>query len=99
MRSERGKEREGMKHENHKRERGRVVEKVEEEVYLQQLRLAGARVSTQENIDISSEAAVARVVEVFPRTSKQLQQNTLLDVIILIDTGSWGGGEGGEEGR
>ena len=69
---------------------GRVVEKVEEEVHLQQLRLAGARVSTQENIDISSEAAVASVVEVFPRTSKQLQQNTLLDVVVLIDTGSWG---------
>ena len=35
---------------------------------------------------------MARVLEVLPGASKQLQQNALLDVIILIDTGGCGTG-------
>ncbi len=53
--------------------------------YLQQLRLAGAGIATQKNIDIRSEFPSAGVLEVLPRPTKQLQQDPLLDIIILVD--------------
>ena len=58
-------------------------------IYPKQLRLASARVSTQQNVDLGTKSAMTSVLEVLPGAPKQLQQNALLDVLIFIDAGSW----------
>ena len=58
---------------------------------LEQLGLAGAGVATKEDVNVGTELAPACVLEVLPRPSKQLQQDALLDVIVLVDAWSWAG--------
>ena len=62
---------------------------------LEKLGFAGTRVSAEQDVDVSPKPAMASVLKVLPRPSKQLQQYALLYVIILIDTGGCGerGGE------
>lgn len=55
---------------------------------LEQLGLAGAGVTAEEDIDVWTELASACVLEVLPGPAKQLQQDALLDVVVLIDTWS-----------
>ena len=54
---------------------------------LQELGLAGARVPTEEDVDIGAEIAAPCVLKVLASASKQLQENSLLDVVVLVDTG------------
>lgn len=44
---------------------------------LEQLRLAGAGVSAQQDVDLGPEAASARLAEVLPRPAEELQQDAL----------------------
>lgn len=44
---------------------------------LQQLRLAGTRVSTEQDVDLCTEVTTASLAEVFARPSKELQQDAL----------------------
>ena len=57
-------------------------------LHLQQLRLAGARVSTEKNVHLGSELPSTGVLEILPCTTKQLKQNSFLDIIIFIDARS-----------
>lgn len=57
-------------------------------LHLQQLRLAGARVSTEKNVYLGSELPSTSVLEILPCTTKQLEQNPFLDVIVFIDARS-----------
>lgn len=55
---------------------------------LQQLRLAGAGISTKQDVDVGTEVAPALRVEFLLRATEQLQQNALFDVFIFINVGS-----------
>ena len=50
---------------------------------LQQLRFGGWRVSTQKNIDFTSEPSSTTVLELFRNSTKKLTEYSLFDVLIL----------------
>ena len=56
-------------------------------LHLEELRLAGARISTQEDVDLRPEVTTPTALEVLASSPKQLQQDSLLDILILVDTG------------
>ena len=58
-----------------------------------QLRLGSAGVSAQQDVQLCTEVAAARLGEVLPRAAKQLEQDPLLDVLVLVDGGGDGPGQ------
>ena len=59
---------------------------------LEQLGLAGPRVPAQQDVQLRPELAPARLGEIFPVPSEQLEQDPLLHVLLLVDAGSDGPG-------
>jgi len=57
--------------------RGVLATRHQVEHVLQQLGLAGARVTAQQDVDLGTEVAPARLAEVLARAAEQLQQDTL----------------------
>lgn len=52
---------------------------------LEQLGFAGTGVTAQKDVDLGAEGSAPDFREVFPGASEQLEQDTFLDVLVLVD--------------
>ena len=52
---------------------------------LQQLRLAGAGIAAQQDVDLGAEGSASDLDEIFLGAAEQLQQDALLDVLVFVD--------------